>query len=61
MMHYYTTLETASLLGLKPKSIPRYIQREVIHAEKRGRDYFISQDEIERFQRERHGPGRPKK
>ncbi len=55
-----TTPEAAALLGVQPKTISRYIKRGLIAAEKRGRDYFITQEEIERFKAERRGRGRPR-
>lgn len=57
----YTTAEAADLLGLKRKTVVRFIERGVIHAEKRGRDYFIQAAELARFQSERRGRGRPRK
>lgn len=60
-MELYTTSEVAAVLGVQPKTVTRYIERGLIAAEKRGRDYFIAQDELERFQRERRGRGKPKK
>ena len=57
----YTTNEVASILGLKPRSVTRHIERHNLKAEKIGRDYLISQEELERFKRERRKtPGRPK-
>ena len=57
----YTTSEAALLLGVQPKTVTRYIERKVIQAEKRGRDYLISQESLERFKQERRKAGRPKK
>lgn len=54
-----TTPEAAALLGVQPKTISRYIKRGLIEAERRGRDYFIADAEIERFKAERRGRGRP--
>ncbi len=56
----FTTNEAASLLGMQPRSITRYIERGIIAATKHGRDYLINEEEIERFKRERRGQGRPK-
>lgn len=56
----HTTSEAATILGVQPKTVTRYIERKVIQAEKRGRDYLITQEEIERFKRERRRAGRPK-
>lgn len=57
----YTTTEAASLLGVQPQTIYRHIKRDVIKAEKKGRDYLISEEELERFKQERKGRGRPRK
>jgi excisionase family DNA binding protein len=54
-----TTKEAAAVLGIQPRTVTRYILRGLIHAEKHGRDYFISHDEIERFKQERRKPGNP--
>lgn len=56
-----TTTEAAKILNLQPRTIRSHIERSVIAAEKKGRDYLISQEEIERFQRERRGRGKPRK
>jgi excisionase family DNA binding protein len=57
----YTTTEAAPLLGVKPYTVTRYIELGKIGAEKRGRDYLISHEEIERFKKERRRAGRPAK
>jgi excisionase family DNA binding protein len=59
-----TTKEAAAVLGIQPRTVTRYILRGLIRAEKHGRDYFISHDEIARFQNERRkvgNPGTPRK
>lgn len=56
----YTTVEAAAELGVQPKTVSRYIKRGLIEAEKRGRDYFITAAELERFKAERRGRGRPR-
>jgi excisionase family DNA binding protein len=59
-----TTKDAAERLGIKPRSVARLIQRKIMKAEKRGRDWFVSEEEIERYKRERrpaHRPGRPRK
>lgn len=55
-----TTPEAAALLGVQPKTVSKYIKRGLIKAERRGRDYFIAESELERFKIERRGRGRPK-
>lgn len=59
-MEYLTTTEAAALLGVQPKTVTHYISRGLIAADKHGRDYRISTEELARFQRERRLPGRPK-
>jgi len=56
-----TTVEASVILGLQPKTVTRYIGHGLIAAEKKGRDYLIASDELERFQRERRKAGRPRK
>lgn len=60
IMNDYTTAEAAALLDVQRDTVQRYIKRGLITAEKRGRDYFITADELERFQRERRSVGYPK-
>lgn len=56
----YTAKEAAPLLGISPGSVRAFIKRGTIAATKRGRDWFITQDEIDRYNRERRAPGSPK-
>jgi excisionase family DNA binding protein len=60
-MEDFTTDEVAELLNIKPRAVRMHIERGNIAATKRGRDLFITQAEIDRFQLQRKGPGRPKK
>lgn len=55
-----TTHEAADRLGIKPRSVVKAIKRGLIKAEKRGRDYWIEDEEIERYARERRPAHRPK-
>lgn len=55
-----TTTEAASRLGVKPKTVAYYIKRGLLKAVKFGRDYQITPDELDRFERERRKPGYPK-
>jgi excisionase family DNA binding protein len=57
----YTTSEAATILAVQPKTVTRYIERGLIAAQKKGRDYLIGQDELERFKQERRGRGKPAK
>lgn len=56
----YTTTEAAAVLNVDRRTVNQYIARGQLNAEKHGRDWFISQDELERFQRERPKLGWPK-
>jgi excisionase family DNA binding protein len=53
-----TTALAASLLGIQPDTVKRLCWRGVIKAEKRGRDWFISLEEVKRYKVERRRPGR---
>lgn len=55
----YTTIEAATLLGIDPRSVRAFINRGLIAATKHGRDWLITQDEIDRYNRERRHVGRP--
>lgn len=55
-----TTHESAVLLGIKARSVVWAIKRGYIKAEKRGRDYWIEDAEVERYRRERKPAHRPK-
>lgn len=54
-----TVPQAAALLGLKPRSVRMFIERGMIKGEKRGRDWFITQEEVDRYNRERRKPGPP--
>jgi excisionase family DNA binding protein len=56
-----TTSEAAAITGIPVETVRRYINRGIIRAYKRGRDWFISRPEIEQFQNSRRKRGRPKK
>lgn len=55
-----TTTEAAAVLGVERVTINQYVRRGQLHAEKHGRDLFITEAEIERFKRERPKVGWPK-
>lgn len=59
MSTLYTTTEAAAVLGCLPRTVTRYIERQLIAAEKHGRDYFISHEELERFNAAPRKVGRP--
>ena len=56
-----TTHEAAAELGIQPGSVKRLCQRGILQAEKRGRDWFISREDVERYKVERRKPGRQKR
>jgi excisionase family DNA binding protein len=56
-----TTTEAAAELDIQSNSVKRLCQRGIIQAQKRGRDWFISRDEVERYKTERRKAGRPKR
>lgn len=56
-----TTAEAANRLGLKARSVVQLIKRGLITATKHGRDYWIEDTEIERYERERRPAYRPSK
>lgn len=58
-MDELTVNEAAPLLGLSPSSVRVFIKRGMIAATKRGRDWFIAREEIERYNRDRRKPGPP--
>lgn len=54
----YTTKEAAKILGLSPVTMRIYANKGIIKAQKRGRDWFISQTEVTKFKlRERKKNG----
>lgn len=56
-----TTTQAATVLGLEPRTVSKFIRRGVLKAEKFGRDWMIAEAEIERYQSERKKAGRPRK
>ena len=57
----YTTVEASTILGIQPKTVTRYIERGILQAQKKGRDYLIEEGELERFKHERRRRGRPER
>lgn len=47
-----TLIEAAALLGVTPDNLRGAIKRGALKAEKRGRDWFVSPAEVERYARE---------
>lgn len=58
-MKTLTTEEAAAVLGLTPDTVRHYLHRGTLVGTKRGRDWFISEAEIARYQRDRKKAGRP--
>lgn len=56
-----TTTEAAAALGLTRAWIWRLIKRGTIQAERRGRDWWIEREEVERYTREKKPAHRPMK
>ena len=57
----FTTNEAAARLGIQPRTVTRYILRGLIFAEKLGRDWLITEEELKRFEADRRNVGRPQK
>lgn len=55
-----TTIEAAAALKVTRAWLWRLIKAGTIQAEKRGRDWWIEADEVERYRRERRPAHRPK-
>lgn len=71
-MKYYTTKQAGKILSLAPSSLRVYIGRKLLfplsrehfpesmRSLMRDSDLFFSEEELERFQEERHKVGRPR-
>lgn len=57
----HTVSSAADLLGMRPETLTQNILRKNLAAEKRGRDYFISHEELMRFKNAPRRSGRPAK
>ena len=55
-----TTSESADRLGIKARSVVWAIKQGLIIATKRGRDYWIETEEVERYAHDRRPAHRPK-
>lgn len=58
MTTFLTTNQVAALLGVSPRRVAKMCQDGVIPAVKIGRDWMISEDDLNNF--EKRGPGRPR-
>jgi len=47
-----TLKEAAVVLGLEPDTLRKQAQRGVLHAERRGRDWWVTPAEVERYRKE---------
>jgi excisionase family DNA binding protein len=47
-----TLNEAAAVLGLEPDTLRKQAQRGVLRAERRGRDWHVTPEEVERYRRE---------
>ena len=48
-----STADAAKRLGISVRAVQLAIQRGRLHAEKRGRDWWITETEVQRYDRER--------
>ena len=56
-----TLNEAAALLGVTPATLRQQIAHKRLHATKRGRDWWVTPREVERYRAASLGkPGRPK-
>jgi excisionase family DNA binding protein len=55
MKGYMTSKELAARLGITPSGVLMQIHRGVLTAEKIGRDWVITDEEADRYQREQAG------
>jgi excisionase family DNA binding protein len=54
-----TIKQAADLLDVTPMTVRRHLKAGDIKYERPGREYLIWQSELERYAREKRGPGRP--
>lgn len=59
-MNNLTTTEAADRLGIKARSVVWLIKQGLLKAEKRGRDYFITEEEVLRYGQARKPAHRPR-
>jgi excisionase family DNA binding protein len=56
---YLTGPQAAALLGVQPATVRHAIRDGRLRATKRGRDWYIRREEVERYNRERQNSGKP--
>ena len=54
-----TTKQVAAELSIQPRSVKQLCQRGILKADKIGRDWLISQEELDHYKTIRRQPGRP--
>jgi excisionase family DNA binding protein len=59
-MNTLTTAEAAQRLGITPRAISLLLRRNILKGEKRGRDWMIEAEEVERYKAARRPVGRPR-
>jgi excisionase family DNA binding protein len=59
-MNLLTTIEVAEKLNISVRQVQTLIKQEKLPATKKGRDYFVSETDVENLP-ERKKTGRPKK
>jgi excisionase family DNA binding protein len=60
-MNLLTTTEAAAALSVTPDHIRLLIRKKMLKVDaKRGRDWLIPASEVEKYQKNRRSPGRPK-
>ena len=56
----YTSIEAAFRLGLKPDTVRKLVQRNLLHPHKTiGRSYLFRQSELDRYSKEKNPQGNP--
>lgn len=56
-----TTKQVAAELNIQPRSVKQLCRRSVLKAEKIGRDWIISREDLEHYKTIRQRPGRKPK
>lgn len=60
-MNWFTTTEVAESLNISLREVQKLIKVGRIPAEKKGRDWLVSDVDLESYRQNRRGPGRPRK
>lgn len=59
MADYLTGPQAAELLGVDPSVVRRALLQRRMRGTKRGRDWYIKREEVERYAAERRNSGKP--